>query len=78
MSKDDNSTRSDRIRLANVIEHRAECRVSDRWLHFDSNAQENSDGDGVYEQLVFANVMTRNADGVARKICELVLDRREL
>ncbi|WP_219118439.1 hypothetical protein [Janthinobacterium sp. UMAB-56] len=78
MSKSDKSTRSDRIRLANVIEHRAECRVSNRWLHFNSNAQENPDGTGGCEQLVFANVMTQNADGVAHKICELVLDRQEL
>ena len=78
MSKSDKSTRSDRIRLANVIEHRAECRVSNRWLHFNSIAQENPDGSGGCEQLVFANVMTQNADGVAHKICELVLDRQEL
>lgn len=78
MSQQEKPTRSDRIRLANVIEQRAECRVSNRWILFDSSAQENRDGTGGCEQLVFANVMTQNADGEVRKICELVLDRREL
>lgn len=41
-------------------------------------SQENPDGTGGSEQMVFANIMTQNADRVVRKICGLVLDRREL
>lgn len=78
MSEQSKPTRSDRIRLANVMEQRAECRVSSRWIHFNASAQENPDGTGGSEQLVFANIMTQNVDGAVRKICELVLDRREL
>jgi hypothetical protein len=78
MSQQDKPTRSDRIRLANVIEHRAECRVSNRWIQFNTSAEENPDGTGGCEQLVFANLMTRKADGAEHKLCELVLDRKEL
>lgn len=78
MSKQEKPTRSDRVRLANVMEHRAECRVSNRWIHFNSIAEESPDGTGGCEQLVFANLMTRKADGSEHKLCELVLDRKEL
>jgi hypothetical protein len=78
MSQQEKPSRSDRIRLANVVEQRVECRVSDRWIQFDSSAQENPDGTGGCEQLVFANIMTRKTDGAEHKLCELVLDRREL
>jgi hypothetical protein len=45
---------------------------------FNTSARENPDGTGGCEQLVFANLMTWKADGAEHKLCELVLDRKEL
>lgn len=70
--------RLERIQLANVMEGRAECQVSGRWLQFSPTAQHNPNGSGGHDELTFAYVMTENHDGVTRKICELVLNRQDL
>lgn len=54
------------------------CHVSGRWLQFSQTAQQNPNGSGGFDDLTFVNVMTQNADGVNRKICELVLNRQDL
>jgi hypothetical protein len=69
---------AERRRQANIIEGEADCHVSNRWLQFGRIAQENHDGDGGFDELLFVDVMTKNHEGTPRKICELVLDRQEL
>lgn len=69
---------AERRRQANAIEGQAECHISGRWLQFGRTARENPDGDGGFDELLYVDVMTQNHDGKPRKLCELVLDRKEL
>lgn len=78
MTRPEKTTRAQRRKLANIMEGQAECHVSERWLQFSSNAQLNPDGSGGYDELLFLDVMTKNREGKEKKICELVLDRRDL
>ncbi len=72
------TSRLERLRLANVMDGRAECHVSGRWLQFSSTAQQNPNGIGGHDNLTFLDVMTQNHDGTSRKICELVVNRQDL
>lgn len=78
MPKEEMPTRLERIHFANVMEGRAVCHVSGRWLQFSPTAQQNPNGSGGHGDLTFVDVMTENHDGVSRKICELVLNRQDL
>jgi hypothetical protein len=70
-------SRYQRVHLAKLMEGRAECVVSGRWLQFPTEAQQVEMGAGTQE-LIFVNVMTTNEDGKDRKLCELVLAREDL
>ena len=73
MTKKDGPTRSERVRLATIMEHRAECQVSSRWLQFPQNAQ--TVGGASFMSV---DVMTMNGDEQERKICQLVLTKEDL
>jgi hypothetical protein len=51
-----------------------QCYVSDRFLSFSESSDRLSDGN----DLMFVDVMTRDIDGDVRKLCELILDRRDV
>jgi hypothetical protein len=76
-SKHKNPSVSERRRLANVMEGRAMCQVSGRWLQFPEAAQTVGNGYGTASFMV-VDVMTKNIDDVERKICELVLTKEDL
>jgi hypothetical protein len=69
--------RRERVHLAKLMEGRADCQVSDRWLQFPETAQENRNGAGKHA-LMIVDVMSTNAEGKHRKLCELVLAREDL
>ena len=71
-------TRLERLQFANVMNGHAECHVSGRWLQFSATAQQNPNGSGGFDDLTFVDVMTKNPDGISRKICELVLNRQDM
>jgi hypothetical protein len=73
MSKGQDPTRQQRVRLANVMENRAICEVSSRWLQFSESATLVGG-----EPLLFVDVMTLNSDDQEKKICQLVLSKDEL
>jgi len=49
------------------------CEVSDRWLQFPKKADSQN---GI--EYMFVNVMTLGAEDNEKKLCEIVLDRKEL
>ena len=69
--------RWERKHLAKLMEGRADCQVSGRWLQFPLAARENPNGAGTHA-LMTVDVMTADADGEERKLCELVLAREDL
>lgn len=73
MNKGRDPTRQQRVRLANVMENRAICEVSSRWLQFSETATLVGG-----EPLLFVNVMTLNSDDQEKKICQLVLSKDDL
>jgi len=73
MTKKDGPTRSERVRLATVMEHRAECQVSSRWLQFPQSGQTVGGA-----SFMFVDVMTLNGDEQEKKICQLVLTKKDL
>ncbi len=46
------------------------CEVSSRWLQFPKKV--------TSQQYVIVDVMTRNSEGNPKKICELVLSKKDL
>lgn len=68
---------SERRRLADVMEGRANCQVSGRWLQFPETARTVRNGYGTASFMV-VDVMTKNSDDEVRKICELVLTKEDL
>lgn len=68
---------SERLRLADVMEGKATCQVSGRWLQFPEKAQTVGNGYGT-ASFMFVDVMTKNSDDVEKKICELVLTKEDL
>ncbi|MFZ6761033.1 hypothetical protein ACO0K9_27850 [Undibacterium sp. Ji50W] len=73
MTKNDYPTRSERVRLAKVMEHKAECQVTSRWLQFPQNAQTVGGA-----SFMFVDVMTLNCDDQEKKICQLILTKEDL
>jgi hypothetical protein len=73
MTKKDYPTRRERVRLAKIMEHKAECQVSSRWLQFPQTAQA---VDGA--SFMFVDVMTSNGDDHEKKICQLILTKEDL
>lgn len=73
MTKKENSTRSERVHLANIMEHKAECQVSSRWLQFPQTAQTVGGA-----SFMFVDVMTMNGDEQEKKICQLILTKEDL
>lgn len=69
--------RWERMHLAKLMEGRADCHVSGRSLQFPEVALENPYGAGSHA-LMTVDVMTADADGKERKLCELVLAREDL
>lgn len=69
--------RWERVHLAKLMDGRADCQVSGRWLQFPEAARENPNGAGTHA-LMTVDVMTTNADGKERKLCEMVLAREDL
>lgn len=67
----------ERVHLAKLMEGRADCKVSGRWLQFPQVARENPNGAGTHA-LMTVDVMTTDAEGTERKLCELVLAREDL
>jgi hypothetical protein len=66
-------TRQQRVTLANVMERKAVCVVSSRWLQFPPTAQM------VYDApFMIVDVMTMNSDDQEKKICQLVLSKEDL
>jgi len=72
-----NPSRYERLHLAKLMEGRADCAVSGRWLRFPETAQQVQNGSGTQE-LIFVDVMSTNEDMKDRKLCELVLAREDL
>lgn len=73
MASKNGPTRQQRVRLANVMERKAVCEVSSRWLQFPETAQT------VYDApLMIIDVMTLNGDDQEKKICQLVLSKDDL
>lgn len=70
-------TRYERLHLAKLMEGRADCEVSPRWLKFPTNAHQVAMGAGTREFMT-VDVMTTNEDGKDRKLCELILAREDL
>ena len=73
MKEKNGPTRSERMRLARIMEHKAECQVSSRWLQFPETAQTVGGG-----SFMFVDVMTLTADENEKKICQLVLAKEDL
>jgi hypothetical protein len=66
-------TRSERMHLARIMELKAECQVSPRWLQFPQTAQIVGG-----ESFMFVDVMTLSGDEKEKKICQLVLTKEDL
>ena len=73
MANNDGPTRSERVRMATIMEHRAECQVSSRWLQFPQSAQTVGGA-----SFMFVDVMTLNGEEQEKKICQLVLTKEDL
>ncbi|MFZ6681953.1 hypothetical protein [Undibacterium sp. Tian12W] len=73
MTNKGDPTRSERVRLATIMEHRAECQVSTRWLQFPQSAQMVGGA-----SFIFVDVMTLNSGEQEKKICQLVLTKEDL
>ena len=73
MAKNNSPTRIERVHLATIMEHKAECQVSSRWLQFPQSAQEVGGA-----SFMFVDVMTLNGDDQEKKICQLVLTKEDL
>lgn len=73
MNNKGGSTRTERVRLANIMEHKAECQVSSRWLQFPQVAQKVG-----HESFMSVNVMTLDSDEKEKKICQLILTKEDL
>lgn len=69
--------RWERLHLAKLMEGRVDCQVSGRYLQFPEAALENPTGAGT-QALMTVDVMTADAEGKERKLCELVLAREDL
>lgn len=69
--------RWERMHLAKLMEGRADCQVSGRWLQFPEVALENPNGAGTHA-LMTIDVMTADLDGKERKLCGLALAREDL
>lgn len=73
MTSKNDPTRQQRVTLANVMEGKAVCVVSSRWLQFPQTATM------VYDApFMFVDVMTMNSDDQEKKICQLVLSKDDL
>lgn len=73
MKKKDGPTRRERMRLATIMEHKAECQVSSRWLQFPQSAQTVGDA-----SFMFVDVMTLTGNEQEKKLCQLVLTKEDL
>jgi hypothetical protein len=69
--------RLERIHLANLMEGRANCHLTGRWLQFPEAAMETSNGAGTHALMIVEVMVTYN-EGDERKLCELVLSREDL
>lgn len=69
--------RLERIYLANLMDGRADCHVTGRWLQFPEVALEKATGSGT-KALMIIDVMTTYADGDERQLCQMVLARDDL
>ena len=66
-------TRQQRVTLANVMDGKAVCVVSSRWLQFPQTATM------VYDApYMFVDVMTMSSDEREKKICQLALSKDDL
>jgi hypothetical protein len=73
MTSKNDPTQQQRVTLANVMEGKAVCVVSSRWLQFPQTATM------VYDApFMFVDVMTMNSDDQEKKICQLVLSKDDL
>ena len=63
--------------MANLMDGRADCHVTGRWLQFPEVALEKATGSGT-KALMIIDVMTTYAEGDERQLCQMVLARDDL
>jgi hypothetical protein len=66
--------RRERTRLKNIRERKVACEVSSRWLQL--GKQSDAYGDGP--EYLHVDVMTLDQNEKPRKLCELIVDARDL